>query len=135
MALLSTSVTSEKLKKKSLLLYGTCIKEEYPKILAELSRGKTPLHVCLEEEHMNKVGFKLATILKTAKLRDITVLTIDGSPHCIQLHFVVEQIRNILGTDMPIRHFVIEKGKIYEISAETIRTARHLFEIERRLQR
>jgi hypothetical protein len=131
MSLLSTSVTSKKLRGKSLLLYGTCIKEEYPNILAEFSKNRTPLYICLEEEHMNKVGFKLATILKIAKPKDITVLTIDGSPHCVQLHFAVEQARNISGVGVPTRYFVIEKGKIREISAKAIRMARHLSEIER----
>jgi len=78
-------------------------------------------------------GFKLATILKTAKPKDVRVLTIDGSPHCLQLHFVVEQAKNIARSDAKVAHYTIVHGKPFQISPEAVRTARHLPQIEKLL--
>jgi hypothetical protein len=128
--LLSTSVTSDELRKKRLLIYGSCLKKEAPKLLAKLSKGKTLLHVCLEEVHMNVVGFKLATILKVSEPKSVTVLTFDGSPHCLQLHFAVEQAKDVVEFPVEVTHYVIEKGQLRRISPPAVKVARHLSRIQ-----
>jgi hypothetical protein len=133
MELLSTNVNHSKLRNSSLLVYGTCIGVEAQNIFKKLSKGRIPLKVCLEKEHMDKVGFKLATILTTSKPREITVLTIDGSPHCLQLHFTVEQAKNIANSKVKLTHYVIEHGKLIKISSEAVKMARHLSQIQKLL--
>jgi len=128
--LLSTAVNSKLLRDKHLLLYSKCIEHEHPEILRRFKEGKTALSVCLTEEHINDIGFKLATILLMAKPKEITVLTMDGSPHCIQLHFATRQAKRLTNSKTKINHHVIEKGKVYQIEDTTIRTARHLTEIQ-----
>ncbi len=129
--LLSTSVNAGKLRDARILLYSRCIEEEHPEILRELRDGRVALSVCLTEEHINDVGFKLSTILMMARPREISVLTMDGSPHCIQLHFAIQQSRRLTGAEIEIHHYVIEKGKVYEVDGATIRTARHLSEVQK----
>jgi len=124
--LLSTSVKSKMLSGASLLVYSKCIEQEYPEILREFSNGRVPLGVCMELIHMNKVGFKILSIVKLSGIRELVILTVDGSPHCIQLHFIGEHIKRVLDERTPIMHYVIEKGKVFEISTEVIRLARHL---------
>jgi len=133
MELLSTNVNRLKLRNSSLLVYGTCVGVEAQNVFKKLSKGRVLLHVCLEEAHMDKVGFKLATILMTSKPREIIVLTIDGSPHCLQLHFTVEQAKNITNSKVKITHYVIEHGKLFQISSDTVKTARHLSKIQKLL--
>ena len=36
-------------EKRKLLIYGTCVRDEYPNIFEELSINRVPLAVCLEE--------------------------------------------------------------------------------------
>jgi len=133
MELLSTNINHSKLRDSSLLVYGTCVEAEAQNIFKKLSKGRLSLHVCLEKEHMDKVGFKLAIILMTSKPREITVLTIDGSPHCLQLHFTVEQAKNITNSKVKITHYVIEHGKLIQISKDAVKTARHLSHIQKLL--
>jgi hypothetical protein len=87
----------------------------------------------LEREHMNKAGFKLTTILEKAGPKDITVLTFDGSPHCLQLHFAVEQAKDLTKSDVRVSHYVVEHGKVFRVSREAVRTARHLSEVQKLL--
>jgi hypothetical protein len=114
---------------KKLLLHGTCIADKFPKILKEYSEGKVALSVCLERDHMNMVAFKLATMVKSAKLEEITVLTVDGSPHCVQLHQAVSEVNRLFDEPPTTRYFVVEHGKIHEIDAKTVKASRFLSKV------
>jgi len=135
MELQTTNVKHKRLHGSSLLIHGTCVNVEAPQIFREFSKRRVPLHVCLEKEHMDMVGFKLATILQTSKPKDLTVLTMDGSPHCLQLHFAVDQAKNIAGSDVKVAHYAIEHGESFQISPEAVKTARHLSQIEKLLSK
>lgn len=126
MNLLSTNVKSPSLKGASLLIHGTCLKSENKRVFDELSQGRVPLEACLEETHMNIVGFKIATILRVSPPAEIVVLTMNGSPHCVQLHFVVEQAIQLTNSALKTRHLVVEKDTVHEVTPETVRLARHL---------
>ncbi len=125
--LLKTSARSKKIS-EDVLLYGTCISAEHPEILKKFKQ-KTRLRVCLEEEHVNKAAWKMANIVRASKVRKITALTMDGSPHCVQLHYALEDLKEML-PGLAAEHYAIEKGKLIEISAEAVRKSRHLSEIE-----
>lgn len=135
MELLSTNVKSKVLREGPLLLYGTCVEVEAPEVFREFSGGQIPLSVCLEKEHMDKVGFKIATIIMTSDPKEMTVLTMDGSPHCLQLHLASEQAKRIAKSEVNIRHFVIEGGKSVEVSKDAVETARHLSRIQKLLEK
>lgn len=116
---------------RKLLLYGECVRDEYPRILGEFSEGRVALAVCMEREHMNLVGFKLAGLLARLELEELVVLTVDGSPHCVQLHFAVEEAERVAGKKIPRKHFVIEGGKALEIEPEHVKIARYLSKVKR----
>ena len=117
-------------EKRRILIYGTCVKDEHPEILREIAKDKVPLAVCLEWEHMNMVGFKLATIMKSCILDEVTVLTVDGSPHCVQLHMMVEECRKLV-PEVKINHYVIYKGKAIKVSDRAVKTARYLSKVDK----
>jgi hypothetical protein len=123
------------MKTKKLLLYGTCIAEKYPNILEEYREGRVALAVCLERDHMNMVAFKLATMVKSAKLEEITVLTVDGSPHCVQLHQTVSEVNRLFEDPPTTRYFVVEHGKLYEIDAKAVKASRFLVKISKLMKK
>ena len=125
----------EIMKAKKLILYGTCIAEKHPKILKEYSEGKVALSVCLERDHMNMVAFKLATMVKSAKLEEITVLTVDGSPHCVQLHQAVSEVNRLFDEPPSTRYFVVEHGRIHEIDVKTVKASRFLSKISKLMRK
>jgi len=121
-------------EKRKLLIYGTCVRDEYPNIFEELSINRVPLAVCLEKTHMNMVALKIASLIARIKLDEIVVLTVDGSPHCVQLHFCLEEVAKIMDQKMPsLKHYVIEKSRAIEISRKAVKTARYLVKVQRLL--
>lgn len=122
-------------EKRRLLVYGSCIFNEYPDILSRFSEGRVALGVCLEAEHLNVVALKLASIFARVDLEEVVVLTVDGSPHCIQLHHAVEEARKVTGRQVNVRHFVIEGGEALEVSPEAVKVARYLSKIQRLLNK
>jgi len=126
MELISKNVKAKELRNAKLLIHSACLADEYPEILSRFSKDHIPLSVCLEELHINKIGFKLNNILHLSKIREVDILTMDGSPHCIQLHFLGEHLTRSLNVKIPISHYVVEKGTVYKVSVKAIRLARHL---------
>lgn len=131
------NVGDSRLRSKGrLLLIGSCM-DRFPEIVDELTQrdgGYVILNVCLEEIHVNQAGFKIASIVRYANMNDVAVLTADGSPHCIQLHYVLEDIRRHFTPEIRIKHYVVEKGKVYEISPDAVKKSRHLSKIQKGME-
>ncbi|MDF1538735.1 MAG: 4Fe-4S ferredoxin [Candidatus Thorarchaeota archaeon] len=134
-----TNVGDKKLREKGkLLIIGSCMHERFPESVSEFSEkngGYAVLHVCLEEMHVNQVGFKIASMVRYAQLSSVTVLTVDGSPHCVQLHYVIEDIRKHFTSEINTHHYVVEKGTVSEISPEAVKRSRHLSKIQKMIDR
>ncbi len=121
--------------KDKLLILGRCVEAEHPWAVEQfIEQGYGVLTVCLEAEHINMVGFKLAGILVRGDYGEVAVLTVDGSPHCTQLHWMVEEACRITGYTGSRRHFVIYKGRLAEISREAVKTSRYLYKVHRLLR-
>ncbi|MHA1696953.1 MAG: hypothetical protein ACTSWR_10185 [Candidatus Helarchaeota archaeon] len=129
--LLETNVGAKRLQNKKILLYGTCIEDRYPKILNKFLEEREPLHICLETYHMDQVGYKLANIIKYSKIKDLTILTIDGSPHCFQLQVLGQDLIRHFKFDLKVTHWVIEKGELIEIPYNIITIARHFHRVKK----
>lgn len=132
--LMRVNVGDERLRcKGKLLLIGSCM-SRFPDIInafAKRDNGFTVLEVCLEETHVNQAGFKIGSIVRYADISDIIVLTIDGSPHCVQLHYVLEDIKRHFTPELRVKHYVVEKGDVHEISSEAVKKSRHLSKIQK----
>ena len=112
--------------------------DRFPEIVKEFSEadgGQAVLHVCLEETHVNQAGFKIGSIVKYSGVTKVTALTVDGSPHCVQLHFVIEDVKKHFAPEIETAHFVVEKGKVYEVSSEAVKKARHLSKVQKMLDK
>ena len=127
--LLSTSVAAKDVRGASVLIYSECLRQEWPEVLAQQAEGRVALCVCLEREHICHITAKLATMMVMGRPAELVVLTVDGSPHCLQAHFAAEQALRITGLQVPVRHLVVEKGRLYEVGPEVVRAARHLSEV------
>lgn len=131
--LMRTNVGNKRLRDNSnLLLIGSCI-DRFPDIVKDLCKKEgrpSILHICLEETHVNQAGFKIGSIVKYANIRKIAVLTIDGSPHCVQLHYVVEDIKRHFAPEIETVHYVIEKGSLHVVSSDAVKRSRHLSKIQ-----
>ncbi|MHA1894572.1 MAG: hypothetical protein ACTSX4_08735 [Candidatus Helarchaeota archaeon] len=118
-------------KKQKMLLTGTCLPTQYPDIFKKyMEEDRRHVHICLETFLADQVGYKLAMMIKYSKVKDVLVLTIDGSPHCLHLHILMDDLKKHFLPDLKLQHVVIEKGKIHEIDNKNIKISRHLHKIQ-----
>ncbi|MHA2378659.1 MAG: hypothetical protein ACXADO_08145 [Candidatus Thorarchaeota archaeon] len=82
----------------------------FPEIADEFKQmvgGQAALHVCLEETHASQAGFKIGSIVRYSGTKRVTLLTIDGSPHRVQLHFLIDDIKRQFTPEVDTLHFVV----------------------------
>ena len=119
--------------KEKLLVIGRCVEVEHPWALRNFESEYAIVSVCLEDEHVNHIGFKLAGMITRCNFREVAVLTVDGSMHCTQLHYMVEEIDKILGGKFKRKHIVIENGELIEIPPKIVKLSRYLSKLARSL--
>ena len=130
MKLMEIWVKAPQLRDSDLLVVGECVPTVAPNAFKSLSQNRVVLTACPEAEGNYPAG-KLASIIKASKPRSITVLTVEGSPHCYTLHASVNEAVFITGAyDVEIRHYVVHEGRVYEVSSKAIRVARYLHLVE-----
>lgn len=118
--------------KNKLLIIGKCIELEHPEILKEFINGNYGvLGLCPEAVHVNMAGFKLIGILARGSFEEVSVLTVDGSMHCVQLHWMLEEVFKAMNLDGRIkrRHFIIYKGELKEVSVRDVKISRFLYKV------
>jgi len=74
------------LKGASLLLVSECAQSVYPEVYKRFMKERVVLTSCPEAENAEMLMGKLAAILTCSDIKDLTVLTMEGSPHCLMLH-------------------------------------------------
>ncbi len=127
MDLMSTNAKGKNVRGRKILLHGTCILEN-PQYLEGFD-DYTKLSFCPEKEHINMAFYKLMAIMSVAE--ELVVLTTDGSPHCVQLHYIAQEVLRYSEKKFPVRHLVVNNGKIVEISPEDVKLSRYLSKIKR----
>jgi len=133
--LTETNVASRLIRDvRRVLVYGSCVRDEYPEIFEKFKAGRVPLAVCLEAEHFNVVALKLASMFARVDLEEVAVLTVDGSPHCVGLHHAVEEALRVTGRSTTVKHFVIEGGEVVEVSGQAVKVARYLSKVQQLLK-
>jgi len=110
------------------LVVSKCLERLYPDTVTDFKKEwENVVTVCMEEEHFNKLLSKLTNILSLGSTSKIGFLTIDGSPHCIQVHFAERYLKRALKYNIQYEHYVIDdKGKVQKISSHKIDMAKLL---------
>ncbi|MEM3937497.1 MAG: 4Fe-4S ferredoxin [Desulfurococcaceae archaeon] len=122
----STWVKTPLLKNAEILVVSACLPVVNPELYRKLSEGKVVLFACPERENATHYG-KLASMIRSMKPKKLTVVTIDGSPHCFALQASVNEAEYILGEKVEREHYVVLNGKeLKQISPDAVRVARYL---------
>jgi len=80
---------------ESIVLLGSCLVGR-EKILEEVKKFSSNIYtVCLESTHFNMVVTKVLDVIAREKTKKIAIVTVDKSPHCVQLHYQTKEIENI----------------------------------------
>ena len=113
---------------EKIIIIGSCLENMFPNIYEKLEQESNNIYeVCLEETHLNMVITKIAGILARNNIKEIKFVTVDKSPHCIQLHYVVKELGNIMNLEkIHIENYVATNEGLIEIPIEVIGMSKNL---------
>ncbi len=117
---------------ETMIIVGSCLKSMQPKAYKELEDISLNIYdVCLEKEHLNMVVTKIIGMVARGKIKNIIFATVDKSPHCVQLHYVVKELENAIDlSDINIKNYVAVDNKLQEIPLEVISLSKNLFKLK-----
>jgi hypothetical protein len=116
----------------TLIIVGSCLERMQPESYKELESISNNIYdVCLEETHINMIITKLIGMISRVPIKRIIFASVDKSPHCIQLHYIENEIRKAMDIDnIEMIHYVAVDNKLIEISKDTINRSKSLCELE-----
>lgn len=116
------------------VIVGSCLKNMEPKGFKKLEKITNNIYeVCLEETHVNMVITKVGGMLRTGKIKKIVFATVDRSPHCIQLHYIEDELRKMMNLKgIEIENYVIVSDELIKVSQEVISLSKNLKELSMR---
>lgn len=117
---------------ESIIITGTCLKRMQPKAYEELLKISDKIYeLCLEETHVNMAITKIGGMLRTGKVKKIVFASVDKSPHCIQLHYIQDELHKMMSLDgIMIENYVAVDNKLIQIDKETISLSKCLAKIQ-----
>ncbi len=132
--ILNTNIYDPRLGDK-LLIIGTCIPAIQRKVFEDFEkRWKNVFAICLEQDHYNQLHSKLAAIIGTGRVNEIGFLTVDGSPHCVQVHYVSKYLNRELKNKINFFHYVVnEKGEVFEVDMKSIDESKRLEKVGKKV--
>ncbi len=121
---------------KIMVIVGSCLKFMEPKAYEKLTKLSNVIYdVCLEEIHINMVITKIIGMISRTNIEKIVFATVDKSPHCIQLHYIENEIKKSMDiSNIEIVHYVAVNDNLIEISSETIKKSKSLSELEKNIK-
>ena len=121
---------------ETMIIVGSCLVNMQPKAYEELSMISNNIYeVCLEKEHLNMVVTKIIGMIAREKIKKLIFATVDKSPHCIQLHYVVKELENAISLDnIDIKNYVSVDNKLVEIPIEVIGISKNLSKLKEKLE-
>ncbi len=116
-----------------MVIVGSCLEKMQPKAYNTLTKYSDIIYdVCLEETHINMVITKIIGMICRTNIDKIVFASVDKSPHCVQLHYIENEIRKAMDiSNIEIIHYVAVDNNLIEISNETIKKSKALSELEK----
>ncbi len=118
--------------KGNLLICGTCLPNMQKIGYKELAKDfDTILYLCLEKEHINMAITKICGMISTKKITNITFASVNKSPHCIQLHYIKNEIKRVINNeDLPLmKNVIIQDNQIYNIEDNILSLSKDLIKL------
>ena len=113
--------------KGRVLIVGACFPQIFPEAFLKLSAGVDQIYsLCLETTHINMAVTKLSAIFGTGQLEKLIFASVDRSPHCTQMHYIMHEIERTLKEHVPVENYVVSDGEIIAVSAAAIDLSKSL---------
>ena len=106
----------------TIIIVGSCLKYMQPEGFKKLKVISDNIYeLCLEETHINMV------MLRTFKIKNLLFVSVDKSPHCIQLHYIQDELKKMMNIEnIDIKNYVVVNNELEEITPEIISLSKNL---------
>ena len=117
---------------ETMIIVGSCLDRMQPEAYKELEQISSNIYdVCLEKEHLNMVVTKIIGMVAREKIKKLVFATVDKSPHCVQLHYVIKELENAIDiSNIEVINYVAVDNKLIEIPIETISLSKNLSKLK-----
>ena len=111
-----------------IIIVGSCLKSMQPEGYKKLEKiSKNIYDLCLEETHINMAITKISGMIRTGKIKNIVFATVDKSPHCIQMHYIQDELRKMMKIDnISIKNYVVVDNELVEVTPDVISLSKNL---------
>ena len=112
----------------TIIIVGSCLKYMQPEGFEKLKDISNNMYeLCLEETHVNMAITKIGGMLRTGKINKIIFASVDKSPHCIQLHYIQDELRKMMNIDkIIIENYIVVNNELKHIKPEIISLSKNL---------
>ena len=120
--------------KDTIIIVGSCLKNMQPKGYEKLKEISDNIYeLCLEETHINMAITKIGGMIRTGKVHNIIFATVDKSPHCIQMHYIQDELKKMMAIDnVTITNYVVVGNELIKIRPEIISISKNLSELNQK---
>ena len=117
---------------ETMIIVGSCLDRMQPEAYKELEQISSNIYdVCVEKEHLNMVVTKIIGMVAREKIKKLVFATVDKSPHCVQLHYVIKELENAIDiSNIEVINYVAVDNKLIEIPIETISLSKNLSKLK-----
>jgi len=120
--------------KGKVLIAGACLKDVWPEAFAKLAEDMDQVYtLCLEITHINMAITKLSAIFGTGQVEKMVFASVDRSPHCTQLHYIMHEIERTLKDHVPVESYVVSEGEIVYVPEEAIDLSKTLSKLAKKV--
>ena len=120
---------------ETIIIAGTCLKSMQPNGYKKLEKiSKNIYTLCLENTHVNMAITKIGGMIRTGKVHNIIFATVDESPHCIQMHYIQDELREMMNLEnINIKNYVVVNDELLEVSQKLILLSKKLSELKEKV--
>ena len=107
---------------ETMIIVGSCLDRMQPEAYKELEQISSNIYdVCLEKEHLNMVVTKIIGMVARGKIKKLVFATVDKSPHCVQLHYVMKELEKAIDlSKVEVVDYVAVENELVEIPMSVI---------------
>ena len=116
---------------ETIIIVGSCLKDMQPLGYEKLQKISNNIYgLCLEETHINMAITKIGGMFRTNKIKRVMFASVDKSPHCIQLHYIQDELRKMMNlSNIEIENYVVVNNELIKISPDVISISKNLKEL------
>lgn len=117
---------------KEMIIVGSCLKNMQPKAFEKLEKIGLPIFdLCLEQCHINMAITKVLGMIRAKKITKIIFASVDRSPHCVQLHYIQDEIVKLGFENVEFVNYVAIDDELVQISKETISLSKNFAKLQK----